>query len=97
MSARALSSTMRERESPAAATKTGRLEARRERFLEEGRRLFLSKGFAGASVNEIVRLAGGSLATLYNEFGSKEALFAEIMRRRAHVTYGWADHECCKR
>jgi AcrR family transcriptional regulator len=66
-----------------AARAPGRLEVRRERFLEEGERLFLSKGYAGASVNEIVRCAGGSLATLYSEFGSKEGLFAEIMRRRA--------------
>jgi len=71
-----------------------RLAARRERIMEEGRRLFLSKGYAGASVNEIVRRAGGSLATLYSEFGSKEALFAEIMRRRAHVLYGWNEAEC---
>jgi AcrR family transcriptional regulator len=73
-----------------------RLALRRERILEEGRRLFLTKGYAGASVNEIVRRAGGSLATLYSEFGSKEALFAEIMRRRAHVLYGWNDVECFK-
>jgi AcrR family transcriptional regulator len=74
-----------------------RLAARRERIIEEGRRLFLSKGYAGASVNEIVRRAGGSLATLYSEFGSKEALFAEIMRRRAHVLYGWNEAECFRR
>ena len=60
-----------------------RLALRRERLLDEGERLFLSQGYAGASVNEIVRRAGGSLATLYSEFGSKEGLFAEIMRRRA--------------
>ena len=71
-----------------------RLEARRERIMAEGRRLFLAKGYAGASVNEIVRLAGGSLATLYNEFGSKEALFAEIMRERAHIMYGWNEAQC---
>jgi AcrR family transcriptional regulator len=74
-----------------------RLAARRERILEEGRRLFLSKGYAGASVNEIVRRAGGSLATLYSEFGSKEALFAEIMRRRADVLYQWHEAGCFKR
>ena len=79
-----------------ALLRTGRLEARRERIMEVGRRLFLSKGYAGASVNEIVRLAGGSLATLYSEFGSKEALFAEIMRRRAHILYGWDDAACFK-
>lgn len=60
-----------------------RLEQRRERLLEAGEEQFLAKGYAGASVNEIVRRAGGSLATLYNEFGSKEGLFAAIMRRRA--------------
>jgi TetR/AcrR family transcriptional repressor of mexJK operon len=60
-----------------------RLEQRRERLLEAGEKQFLAKGYAGASVNEIVRRAGGSLATLYNEFGSKEGLFAAIMRRRA--------------
>jgi TetR/AcrR family transcriptional repressor of cmeABC operon len=74
----------------------GRLAARRERILKEGQRLFLSKGYAGASVNEIVRLAGGSLATLYDQFGSKEALFGEIVRRRAHVLYGWHEAECFK-
>lgn len=78
------------------ATSPSRLAARRERIMEEGRRLFLSKGYAGASVNEIVRRAGGSLATLYSEFGSKEALFAEIMRRRAHVLYDWNEAECFK-
>jgi AcrR family transcriptional regulator len=80
----------------ARSLRTGRLEARRERIMEEGQRLFLAKGYARASVNEIVRRAGGSLATLYNEFGSKEALFAEIMRRRAHIMYGWDDGECFK-
>ena len=65
----------------------GRLEQRRERFLKEAEELFLEHGYAGASVNEIVRRAGGSLATLYNEFGSKEQLFAAIMRRRATVVF----------
>jgi AcrR family transcriptional regulator len=72
----------------------GRLELRRERFLEEGERLFLAKGYAGASVNEIVRLAGGSLATLYSEFGSKEGLFAAIMKQRASRLFDWNAAEC---
>lgn len=74
----------------------GRLELRRERFLEEGERLFLAKGFAGTSVNEIVRLAGGSLATLYGEFGSKEGLFAAIMKQRASRLFDW-DSDACPR
>jgi AcrR family transcriptional regulator len=68
---------------PRGARQADRLAQRRERLLEHGERLFLQKGYAGASVNELVRLAGGSLATLYNEFGSKQGLFAEIMRQRA--------------
>ena len=72
----------------------GRLAQRRERLLVEAERLFLHKGYAGASVNEIVRRAGGSLATLYSEFGSKEALFAEIMRRRARAVFE-CDAELC--
>jgi AcrR family transcriptional regulator len=65
----------------------GRLEQRRERILSEAESLFLEHGYAGVSVNEIVRRAGGSLATLYSEFGSKEQLFAEIMRQRATVIF----------
>lgn len=72
----------------------GRLELRRERFLHEGERLFLAKGFAGASVNEIVRQAGGSLATLYSEFGSKEGLFGAIMKQRASQLFDWNSAEC---
>jgi TetR/AcrR family transcriptional repressor of cmeABC operon len=72
----------------------GRLEQRRERFLKEAEALFLENGYAGASVNEIVRRAGGSLATLYNEFGSKEQLFAEIMRRRATVIFDSEAAQC---
>lgn len=65
----------------------GRLAARRERFLKEGERIFLRKGYAGTNVNDIVQRAGGSLATLYNEFGSKEGLFAEIMCQRMGVLF----------
>ncbi|HTE42209.1 MAG TPA: TetR/AcrR family transcriptional regulator [Steroidobacteraceae bacterium] len=77
-------------------TQTERLAQRRERLLDEGEKLFLSKGYAGASVNEIVRMAGGSLATLYGEFGSKEGLFAEIMRRRASSIFD-CDTAVCDR
>jgi len=73
---------------------SGRLALRRERLLDEGERLFLAKGYARASVNEIVRRAGGSLATLYSEFGSKEGLFGAIMRQRATRLFDWNSAEC---
>ena len=75
--------------SPAAfrpRTNSGRrarqLAARREQFIVAAEKLFLEHGFAKTSVNAIVREAGGSLATLYSEFGTKEALFESVLSQR---------------
>jgi len=59
------------------------LAARREQLIAVAEQLFLQHGFANTSVNAIVREAGGSLATLYAEFGSKEALFESVLSERA--------------
>lgn len=53
--------------------------ARRQAFLQAAREIFLEHGYEAASVNEVVRLAGGSLATLYAQFGNKEGLFLAFM------------------
>jgi TetR/AcrR family transcriptional regulator, mexJK operon transcriptional repressor len=60
-----------------------RLAARREQLVAVAEQLFLQHGFANTSVNTIVREAGGSLATLYAEFGSKEGLFESVLSARA--------------
>jgi TetR/AcrR family transcriptional repressor of cmeABC operon len=65
----------------------GKLEQRCQRFVEVAEQLFLDKGYDGTSVNEVVRVAGGSLATLYAEFGTKEALFEAVMQRRAAALF----------
>ncbi len=52
--------------------------ARRQAFLKAARDVFLEFGFEAASVNEIVRRAGGSLATLYAQYGNKEGLFLAV-------------------
>lgn len=52
--------------------------ARRHAFLKAAREVFLEFGFEAASVNEIVRRAGGSLATLYSQYGNKEGLFLAV-------------------
>lgn len=67
---------------------TPRGQARRERLLDAARDVFLEQGYAGASVNEVVARAGGSLATLYKQFGSKEGLFTAAMER--HSATAWA-------
>jgi TetR/AcrR family transcriptional regulator, mexJK operon transcriptional repressor len=64
-------------------TRTRQLAARREQLIAVAEQLFLQHGFADTSVNAIVREAGGSLATLYAEFGSKEALFESVLSARA--------------
>lgn len=52
--------------------------ARRHAFLHAAREVFLEQGYVAASVNDVVRRAGGSLATLYAQFGNKEGLFLAV-------------------
>jgi AcrR family transcriptional regulator len=52
--------------------------ARRQAFLQAAREVFLEQGYEEASVNDVVRRAGGSLATLYAQFGNKEGLFLAV-------------------
>lgn len=54
-------------------------EARRQAFLEAATDVFLEQGFEAASVNEVVRRAGGSLATLYSQFRNKDGLFLAVI------------------
>jgi AcrR family transcriptional regulator len=68
-------------------TRDDKFEQRCQRFVEVAEQLFLDKGYSGTSVNEVVRVAGGSLATLYAEFGTKEALFEAVMQRRAAAMF----------
>lgn len=56
--------------------------ARRQAFLQAARAVFLEHGYEAASVNDVVRLAGGSLATLYAQFGNKEGLFLAFMQEQ---------------
>jgi AcrR family transcriptional regulator len=61
-----------------AAPRTPRGEARRQALLDAAREVFLEQGYEGASIEEIVRRVGGSKASLYAYFGSKEGLFWEM-------------------
>jgi len=57
----------------------------RERLLETATGLFAEKGYAGASVREIVEKAGVSKPVLYYYFKSKEGLFYAILEWAAGV------------
>ncbi len=61
-----------------ATRRTPRGEARRNALLEAAREVFLEQGYEGASIEEIMRRVGGSKASLYRYFGSKERLFWEV-------------------
>ena len=59
-----------------------RAELRRRAFLDAARDVFLEQGYESANMSEIVRRAGGSLATLYAQFGDKEGIFLAVLERR---------------
>jgi TetR/AcrR family transcriptional regulator, regulator of autoinduction and epiphytic fitness len=50
-------------------------------ILGAAHRLFLEAGFDGVNLEQVGRAAGVSRQTVYNQFGSKEAVFHEVMKR----------------
>jgi AcrR family transcriptional regulator len=54
-------------------------DAKRQAILDTAYRLFRTQGFDRTSVSEITTLVGGSKATIYSHFPSKEELFVECM------------------
>ena len=51
-----------------------------DQVLEGARTVFMRDGFEGASVDDIVRVAGVSKATLYSYFPDKRLLFLEVAK-----------------
>jgi TetR/AcrR family transcriptional regulator, mexJK operon transcriptional repressor len=62
----------------------------RTAVLDAARTLFLQKGFAGTTVDEIAELAGRTKPTVYNNFGDKEALFVQIVEEVIVYAEGFA-------
>jgi AcrR family transcriptional regulator len=58
-------------------------EERRRIILDVATRTFREMGFQNTSMSEIATRLGGSKATLYNYFPSKEAILLEVMRSLA--------------
>jgi AcrR family transcriptional regulator len=57
-----------------------------ERILQAARRVFLERGLAGASIDEIAALARAGKPTIYARFSGKEALFTEVVMRNVADT-----------
>ncbi|PKE29514.1 TetR family transcriptional regulator [Rahnella sp. AA] len=77
-----------------------RTEARREAIIDAAAQLFQETGYERASMNELARRLGGSKATLYSYFPSKEALLVAVVKAYAtghlsdavsDLTQTWAD------
>ncbi|QCU90555.1 TetR/AcrR family transcriptional regulator [Thiomicrorhabdus sediminis] len=62
---------------------TKRGVARQQKILEIAEQQFLQYGYSGSSVNEIMRLSGGSLGTLYRQFGNKLGLFEAVFKKKS--------------
>jgi AcrR family transcriptional regulator len=58
-------------------------DSKRHTILDTAYRLFRAQGFDRTSVSEITAEAGGSKATIYSHFPSKEELFVECMMAAA--------------
>ncbi|RAG83382.1 TetR/AcrR family transcriptional regulator [Streptacidiphilus pinicola] len=68
------------RETPAVRM---RLDAARERLVEEATAVVAEVGWAGASVGAVAAAAGMSAGSVYQHFASKTALAVEVFRRAA--------------
>lgn len=62
-------------------------EASRAAILDAAERIFLERGFAGASMSEIAKASGVTKSLIHHHFGSKEALWNEVKKIRFSVYY----------
>ena len=60
-------------------TPSKKVLARQEKIKAVAFKLFLTKGYQETSLNDIIKLSGGSYSNIYNHFKSKEGLFFEIL------------------
>lgn len=62
-------------------------EAKRQAIMDVAAQVFRELGFERASMSEICLRVGGSKATIYNYFPSKENLFFEIMYQSSEAEF----------
>ncbi|MGI8727030.1 MAG: TetR/AcrR family transcriptional regulator [Solirubrobacterales bacterium] len=80
----------RSKSSPAPAKRRTRAQKRaetREALLEAAWTVFLRRGFAGSSVEEISEEAGYSRGAFYYNYDSVGELFAELLQERVYEVY----------
>lgn len=70
--------------SPRAAARQARESVYREHILSAGEKVFADQDFDAAKVQDISRLAGLSMGSIYALFPSKEQIYASIIEKRAN-------------
>src|SRR5689334_21966517 len=63
-------------------TRVEQVARNRDLVLDAARRVFLERGYAGASIEAIADEAGFSSGVVYSQFGSKADLFFALLERR---------------
>lgn len=66
-------------------------DIKRAAIVSAAARVFLSSGYGVARMDEIAREAGVSKQTVYSHFGSKDALFEEIIKSKCAELVGGDD------
>ncbi|MRW88582.1 TetR family transcriptional regulator [Duganella sp. FT80W] len=62
-------------------------ETRRQAILDIAEQVFAELGFERASMDEVSKRGGGSKATIYNYFASKEELFLQVVYRATEAQF----------
>ena len=75
-------------------SRAAQVEANRGEVLAAARRVFLARGYAGATLDAIADAAGFSKGVVYSQFGGKADLFLALLAQRieeraAHEVTGW--------
>ncbi|AFL68395.1 TetR/AcrR family transcriptional regulator [Sulfurospirillum barnesii] len=58
------------------------------KIVDVAHRLFLDKGYENVSMQDIVKVSGGSLATLYKHFGNKSQLLIYVLEQKSEELFG---------
>src|SRR5881392_398168 len=59
----------------------------RQALIDAAARVFVERGFVGASVEAIAEEAGYTRGAFYSNFATKEELFAELLQQRVYSVY----------
>lgn len=59
---------------------------KREKIITAASNLFFKKGFSNTSIDEIIKVTGGSKRDIYNEFGNKSGLLSAIIKKYTNKT-----------